>query len=150
MRVRVTVIHGPNLNLLGRREPAIYGSQTLDAINAMLAQAGSRLGAEVKCLQYDGEGEIIRAVHQAAEEADALVINPGAYGHTSLALADALRAVNIPAIEVHLSNVWTREPFRQVLVTAAACRGLIAGLGAYGYMLALRAAVHLVRGAVPE
>lgn len=144
--MKVMVLHGPNLNLLGQREPEIYGLTTLEEINAGLRERAGELGVEVECLQCDGEGEMVRAVHRAGREARALVVNPGAYGHYSLALADAIRAAGLPAVEVHLSNVWAREPYRQRLVTAAACRGLIAGLGPYGYRLALEAAVRLARG----
>lgn len=144
--MRVWVLHGPNLGELGRREPAVYGTTSLEEIDGRLRSRGRELGVEVWCLQYDGEGELIGAVHRAGREAAALVINPGAYAHYSLALADAIRAVPIPCVEVHLSNVWARESFRHTLVTAAACRGVIAGLGVQGYLLALEAAVALAGG----
>lgn len=143
--VRVWVLHGPNLGRLGTREPAVYGTVTLEEIDRRLRERGRELGAEVRCAQHDGEGELVSAIHRAAGEADGLVINPGAYAHYSLAIADAIRAVTIPCVEVHLTNVWAREPFRHTLVTAGACRGVIAGLGVRGYLLALEAVVSLVR-----
>ncbi len=141
--MKVAVLHGPNLNLLGRREPQVYGRTTLAEIDAMLREKAEAAGIDLTCEQWDGEGELVRAVHRAGEKADAIVINPGAYGHYSLALADAIRGVAIPTVEVHLSNVFAREPFRQQLVTAPACQAVVLGLGAFGYLLALDAAVHL-------
>jgi 3-dehydroquinate dehydratase-2 len=138
-RMRVFVLHGPNLNLLGDREPDVYGSQTLADVNEVIAAAASDLGIEVRCEQHNGEGEIIDALHAARTQNDAVVINPGAYAHYSHAIADAIAAIGIPVIEVHLSNVAGREPFRRRSVTAPACRGIIGGLGATGYALALRA-----------
>jgi len=136
--MRVLVVHGPNLNLLGERDPQIYGKQTLAEINDAVADEARRLGVEVEFAQYNGEGEIIDALHRARRECDGIVINPGAYAHYSYALADAIEAIGLPVIEVHLSNVAAREAFRRTSVTAAACRGVIGGLGARGYVLALR------------
>lgn len=143
--VRVWVLHGPNLGRLGMREPAVYGTLTLEEIDRRIQERGRELGIEVFCAQYDGEGELVRAIHRAGAEAEGLVINPGAYAHYSLAIADAIRAVAIPCVEVHLTNVWAREPFRHTLVTAGACRGVIAGLGVHGYLLALEAVASLAR-----
>lgn len=145
--MQIWVLHGPNLGELGRREPEVYGTTTLEEIDARLVERGRELGVEVLCAQYDGEGELVRAIHRAGREARALVINPGAYAHYSLAVADAIRSVPIPCVEVHLSNLWAREPLRHTLVTAGACRGVIAGLGPQGYLLALEAAVALAAGA---
>jgi 3-dehydroquinate dehydratase-2 len=136
--MRVLVLHGPNLNLLGERDPAIYGTQTLAQINEAIAQDGKAAGVEVRCEQHNGEGAIIDALHDARTHYDAVIINPGAYSHYSYAIADAIAAVGIPVLEVHLSNVAARETFRRTSVTAAACRGVISGLGASGYRLALR------------
>jgi 3-dehydroquinate dehydratase II len=137
--MRVLVLHGPNLNLLGEREPEIYGAQTLREIDEAIAAAAGDLGVEVRCEQYNGEGAIVEALHAARANCDGIVINPGAYAHYSYAIADAIAAIGIPVIEVHLSNVAAREAFRRTSVTAAACRGVVSGLGAAGYILALRA-----------
>jgi 3-dehydroquinate dehydratase II len=137
--MRVLVLHGPNLNLLGIRDPATYGTQTLDDVNERIRATASELNVVVQCEQYNGEGDIIDALHAAREKYDAIVINPGAYAHYSYAIGDALASIGIPAIEVHLSNVAARDEFRRRSVTAVACKGTIAGLGAAGYSLALRA-----------
>ncbi len=123
------VIHGPSLNLLGTREPALYGTETLAQIDARLATRAAALGASVVCRQSNREGELIDWVHEAGTSADGILINPAGYTHTSLALADALRAVRVPAVEVHLTNLYAREPARHVSHTAAACVGFIAGFG---------------------
>jgi 3-dehydroquinate dehydratase-2 len=137
--MRVLVLHGPNLNLLGDREPEVYGSQTLADVNELIAAAAHDLGIGVVCQQYNGEGEIIDALHAARGQYDAVVINPGAYSHYSHAIADAIAAITIPVVEVHLSNIAGREGFRRRSVTAGSCRGTIAGFGAFSYALALRA-----------
>jgi 3-dehydroquinate dehydratase-2 len=128
---------------LGTREPEVYGSQTLGDVNDCIAAAASDLGLQVTCEQYNGEGQIVDALHAARASYDAVVINPGAYAHYSYAIADAIAAIRIPVIEVHLSNVAARETFRRTSVTAAACRGMVSGLGPSSYTLALRALVEL-------
>ncbi|MBV9717966.1 MAG: type II 3-dehydroquinate dehydratase [Candidatus Eremiobacteraeota bacterium] len=142
--MRVLVLHGPNLNLLGEREPEIYGTQTLAQLNDAIAAAAEELGLEIRCEQYNAEGAIVDALQVARTTYSGVVINPGAYAHYSYAIADAIAAIGIPTIEVHLSNVAAREPFRRVSVTASACRGVVSGLGATGYALALRALRDMV------
>jgi 3-dehydroquinate dehydratase-2 len=137
--MRVLVLHGPNLNLLGEREPAVYGTQTLAELNDAIFAAAKDLGVEVRCEQHSGEGAIVDALHAARTNCDGVVINPGAYAHYSYAIADAIAAIGIPVVEVHISNIAARESFRRTSVTAAACRGVVSGLGTSGYALALRA-----------
>lgn len=141
--MRVLVLHGPNLNLLGEREPEIYGSTTLAQIDTDIANLAKELGARVDCAQYNSEGAIVDALHAARTTHDAVVINPGAYTHYSYAIADAIAAVRIPVVEVHLSNVNAREAFRAHSVVAPVCVGTVAGFGATSYLLALRAAVKI-------
>jgi len=141
MNAAVTVIHGPNLNLLGSREPEIYGASTLAELDARLVERGLACGADVVCHQSNSEGAIIDFIHAAPGP---IVINPGGYTHTSIAIADALRAVSGPAVEVHLSNIFAREAVRQVSVTAAACQGVVMGLGVNSYVLALEAVLEMI------
>lgn len=136
-RPSVLVIHGPNLNLLGQREPEIYGRLTLAELDAELARLADELGLRITTRQSNGEGEIVTLIHTAADHA-AIVLNPGGYTHTSVAITDALRAVSVPVVEVHLSNLYGREPMRHVSLTGAACDGVIMGLGPSSYHLALR------------
>jgi 3-dehydroquinate dehydratase-2 len=137
--MKILVLHGPNLNLLGTREPEVYGSMSLDDINNNLIELGKELGAEIKCLQSNHEGVLIDALHDARTWADGVVFNPGGYTHTSVALRDAISAIQIPVIEAHLSNVYAREEFRHVSMISAVCRGKIIGFGWKSYALALRA-----------
>jgi 3-dehydroquinate dehydratase-2 len=141
--VNVLVVHGPNLNLLGKREPDVYGTQTLAEIDGLIAQEAAALGVTVRCEQHNGEGALIEAIHAASGWADGIVFNPGAYTHYSYALRDAVAAVGLPTVEVHLSNVQAREPFRAHSVVAPACAGTVAGFGAVSYCLGLRALVAL-------
>jgi 3-dehydroquinate dehydratase-2 len=142
---RVLVLHGPNLNLLGTREPAIYGHTTLADIDGELARRGAELGLEVESFQSNHEGQLIDRIQAARGRASAIIINPGGYTHTSVALRDALAAVGLPVIEVHLSNVAAREEFRHRSLIAPIAVGQIAGLGAIGYRLALEAARDLIQ-----
>jgi 3-dehydroquinate dehydratase II len=143
--MRVLVIHGPNLNLLGEREPNIYGSKTLADIDAQIAELARELHVDVRCVQHNSEGAIIDELHSARLNCDAVLINPGAYTHYSHAIADAIKAISIPVIEVHLSNVHSREAFRRTNVIAPVCVGSVGGFGAESYLLGLRAAAESMR-----
>lgn len=136
---KILVLHGPNLNLLGRREPDVYGRETLDDINRKLEDLAAAHDAELKFLQSNHEGELIDAIHEAMGWADAILINPGAFTHTSYAIRDAITAVNIPTVEVHLSNIQAREEFRHHSVITAVCVGQISGFGWLSYVLGLQA-----------
>jgi 3-dehydroquinate dehydratase-2 len=143
--LKIIVMHGPNLNTLGTREPAIYGTTTLAGINAVLQKRGAQLGVAVESYQSNYEGGLIDYLQQHAGEADGIIINPGALTHYSIALRDALAAVKAPIIEVHLSNIYAREPFRHHSVVAAVCQGHIVGLGWRSYLLALDGLVDLLQ-----
>ena len=136
----ILILHGPNLNLLGTREPNVYGRENLADINAMLTEHAERLQVQVRCLQSNHEGELIDAIHKAEETA--LLFNPGAFTHYSLALRDAVAAKGLPTVEVHLSNVHAREEFRHRSVIAPVCLGQISGFGSYSYVVGLAALVH--------
>lgn len=140
-KYRIIVVHGPNLNLLGTREPETYGSLSLDDINKMISGHAAKEKVEVEIFQSNIEGEIVEFI-QKNGKADALVINPAAYTHTSVAIRDAIKAVNIPAVEVHLSNVHAREDFRKSSMIAPVCAGQISGFGGYSYILGLISMVN--------
>lgn len=140
--MRVLVIHGPNLNMLGRREPDIYGTLTIENINEQIKAKASELGLDISIMQSNSETGIIEAIQKDAYEV--LIINPAAYTHTSIAIRDAISAVSKPAIEVHLSNIHSREDFRKVSFIAGVARGQISGFGAESYILALIAAKNIL------
>lgn len=139
--MKILALHGPNLNLLGSREPEVYGRQTLDDINAALAKQAKAAGVALACRQSNAEHELVEAVQQAKGAYDFILINPGAFTHTSIALRDAFLAVSIPFIEVHLSNVFSREDFRRHSYLSDLAVGCVVGLGARGYAMALEAAI---------
>ncbi len=142
---KVLVLHGPNLNLLGIREPDIYGRTSLEDINAELKGMALNAGVEVECFQSNHEGELVTAIQRAMGQCQVIIINPAAYTHTSVALRDALAAVNIPTIEVHLSDPRSRESFRHISFLAGIVKGHIAGFGAASYKLALIAALDIIK-----
>lgn len=142
---KVLILHGPNLNLLGQREPETYGSLTLDQINEKLTAAGKELGVEVQAKQSNVEGELINILHDAQNWAAGVVFNPGAYTHTSVALRDAVAGISIPVIEVHLSNVYGREEFRHKSLIAPVCMGKITGFGWRSYLYGLEEIAELTK-----
>ena len=147
--MRILVLHGPNLNLLGQREPGLYGSDTLAAIDAELARQAEQLGTELECFQSNHEGALVDRIQQAAGQVDGVLINAGAYSHTSIAIRDALLGVALPFVELHLSNVHAREPFRHHSYLADKAVGVICGFGPISYYLALEGMVAHLRSRNP-
>ena len=144
MAKKILVIHGPNLNLLGQREPKFYGKVTLEKINAELKKIGKKEGVQVDAVQTNIEGEIVGLIQKAKKTYKAIIINPGGYTHYSVAIRDAIASVNIPTVEVHLSNIYAREEFRQKSVIAPVAAGQISGFGRNSYILGLKAAIDLI------
>lgn len=140
--MKILIINGVNLNMLGIREPGIYGSENLESLEAQIVSATKGLGVEVDFYQSNFEGEIVEKIHSCMGEYDGVVINPGAFTHYSYAIHDAIKAVNVPFVEVHISNIHTREEFRRKSVTAPACIGQISGFGFYGYEMAIMSLIR--------
>jgi 3-dehydroquinate dehydratase-2 len=145
MNLKILAIQGPNLNLLGKREPGIYGTVAMEQINERMVKAGEENGVEVRTFQSNGEGAIIDSLHEAADWANGVVINAGAYSHYSIAIRDAIAAIKIPVIEVHLSNVHAREEFRHKSVIAPVCKAVIVGFGWRSYMLGLEGLIGILK-----
>lgn len=140
--MNIAVLNGPNLNLLGSREPHLYGTTTLAELETRLRRVADELGVSLACAQHNGEGELVTAIQQLRGKADAVIVNAGAYSHTSLAIRDAFAATALPYVEVHVSNIYAREPERRQSVLASGALAIIAGLGVAGYEMALRALVE--------
>ncbi len=144
MTLKILVLHGANLNLLGKREPHVYGNLTLEEINSRIQKQGEDLDITIQCQQFNGEGELVNAIQKAQEWAAGVVFNPGGYTHTSVVIRDAIAAIDIPVVEVHLSNPQARENFRHKSLIAPVCLGTIAGFGWFSYVLGLLAVVQKV------
>lgn len=145
--MKILVINGPNLNLLGTREPEVYGTLTLDAVMCELKKYAEKLGVEIEHFQSNIEGEIVNAIQRARVDCDGILINPAAYTHTSVAIRDAISAVKLPCVEIHLSNIQDREEFRKISLTAPVCVGQISGFGAGSYILGLKGLVDCLNSA---
>ena len=144
LQKRILVIHGPNLNMLGQREPVIYGNKSLEEINDQLLKLGAELNLVLETFQSNHEGEIVNRIHQAMDTCEGILINPAAYTHTSIAIRDALSLLDIPVVEIHLSNIYKREPFRHKSMIADIVAARISGFGAQGYLLALQGLAGLI------
>ena len=142
---KILVIHGPNLNMLGTREPDIYGHQTLEEINTALKAQADRLGFQIETFQSNQEGDIVDKIQQAHDSFDGIIINPAAYTHTSIAIRDALSLLNIPVVEIHISNIYQRESFRHTSMMSAIVSAQISGFGPHGYLLALEGLAQLLK-----
>ena len=145
--MNIAVLNGPNLNLLGSREPHIYGTTTLAEVEERLRRVAAELGVSITCAQHNGEGELVTAIQQLRGKTDGAIVNAGAYSHTSLAIRDAFTATALPYVEVHVSNIYAREPERRTSLLAGGALGIIAGLGVAGYEMALRGLVEGLRSA---
>ena len=146
--MKIAVINGPNLNLLGVREPEVYGRETLADVEKSLRAVASEIGAELQFVQHNGEGQLIDSIHRLRAQVDGAIVNAGAYSHSSLAIRDALSGVSIPFVEVHITNVYAREAERRHSMLAPAAVGVICGLGTYGYELALRGLARKLKARV--
>ena len=146
VRHKILVIHGPNLNMLGTREPDIYGHQNLEGINTALKKQADRLGLQVETFQSNHEGDLVDKIQQAHDSFDGIIINPAAYTHTSIAIRDAISLLNIPVIEIHISNIYQRESFRHTSMISAIVTAQISGFGAHGYVLALDGLAKVLQG----
>ena len=144
-KCKVLVIHGPNLNMLGKREPEIYGSTGLDDINKAMIELGKKLGISVDTFQSNHEGAIVDKIQEASQKYQGVIINPAAYTHTSIAIIDALLILKVPVIEIHLSNIYKREPFRHKSMIAGVATATLGGFGHYGYYMALEAIARMVK-----
>lgn len=144
MKKHITVIHGPNLNLLGMRETGIYGKDSIETVNALIKKEADRLGVSVSIYQSNVEGEIVNLIQKSVNDSHAVILNAAAYTHYSVAIHDAVSAIKIPCIEVHMSNTLAREEFRHTSMISGVCTGTIAGFGKYSYILALIAATEII------
>ncbi|MGN1400690.1 MAG: type II 3-dehydroquinate dehydratase [Bacillus sp. (in: firmicutes)] len=145
--MKIALLNGPNLNRLGRREPETYGYETLEQIEAKVTEKAAALGYEIVCLQSNHEGDLVDALHQAEDDGiKAVIMNPGAFTHYSYAIRDAIASISVPVVEVHLSNIHARESFRHQSVVAAVTAGQVVGFGSFGYLMALTAVNHLIKG----
>ena len=146
--IKILVIHGPNLNLLGKREPEIYGKVTMESINKKLKEIAGKKKVALDIFQSNHEGEIVDKIGKAGNKYDAILINPAAYTHTSVAIRDAISAIDIPTVEVHLSNIYAREDFRHISLISSVAKGQVSGFGADSYFYGLDAAINLVRKSI--
>ncbi|MCI0482396.1 MAG: type II 3-dehydroquinate dehydratase [Candidatus Dadabacteria bacterium] len=144
--MKILIIHGPNLNMLGTREPSIYGAGTLREINRLLREEAKRLDVKTEVFQSNSEGEIVSRIQEAMKKSDGILINPGAYTHTSIAIRDAILSAGLPVVEVHISNIYKREDFRQKSFISGVSVGVISGFGSYSYILGLNGLVSYLRG----
>ncbi len=148
--MKILIIHGPNLNMLGKREPSIYGASTLPEINRILREESRKLGVKAEVFQSNSEGEIVSRIQDAMKKSDGILINPGAYTHTSIAIRDAILSAGLPAVEVHISNIYKREDFRQKSFISGVSVGVISGFGSDSYILGLNGLVNYLRARASE